>query len=201
MPSLKQQMLLVVSHLLMSAHQLPHTVTQLWGADTYHWAWSTLGESRLCIPFCRTDVGLAETTCSSQVFQRFSFPSFSSFLGRQPWEAHCLSSLPTAQGNEKLKKMLEKCYLNCLILCFKKKSTYVFITSHVICFSYKVAEESLLTPTFSYFDFYLFKIPCPFFNKNSLSRRYVPGTSNEMHKCRHSLCSPKAYSLVRDKNR
>ena len=107
MPSLKQQMLLVVSHLLMSAHQLPHTVTQLWGADTYHWAWSTLGESRLCIPFCRTDVGLAETTCSSQVFQRFSFPSFSSFLGRQPWEAHCLSSLPTAQGNEKLKKMLE----------------------------------------------------------------------------------------------
>ena len=179
----------------MSAHQLPHTVTQLWGADTYRRAWSTLGESRLCIPFCRTDVGLAETTCSSQVFQRVSLPSFSSFLGRQPWEAHCLSSLPTAQGNEKLKKMLEKCYLNCLILCL---FIYVFITLHVICFSYKVTEESLLTPTFSYFDFYLFKIPYPFFNKNSLSCLYVPGTSNEMDKCRHSLCCPKAYSLVTD---
>ena len=42
----------------------------------------------------------------------------------------------------------------------------VFITLHVICFSYKAAEESLLTPTFSYFGFYLFKIPYPSFNKN-----------------------------------
>lgn len=142
---------------------------------------------------CRTDVGLTETACSSQVLKSSPFPSFF-FLS---WKAAMRSTLSIIFSTYTMRmKNWKRCWrevlLRCLILCFKKKSTYVFITSHMICFSCKVAEESLLTPTFSYFDFYLFQIPCPFFNKNSLSRCYVcPGTSNEMDKCRHSLCSPK----------
>lgn len=130
----------------------------------------------------------------------FSFPSFSSFLRKAAMRS-TLSIFYLQPKEMKSWKMLEKCYLNCLILCFKKKSTYVFITSHVICFSYKGLQK--VSPDSSFLLFWLYlQIPVPSYpNKNSLSRCYVPGTSNEMDKCRHSLCSPKAYSLVRDKNR
>lgn len=142
---------------------------QWWGANTYHRASSTFFESQLCILLHRTGKELAETTCGSQDPYVFFLPPFSSFFGRQPWETHCQFPPPMTQGYEKLKTLKKKGenpYFKCLILHFKDNGSYVHITLQAIYFLYKVFKESLRVPTLSYFDFCLFKTPCPFFDKS-----------------------------------